>query len=182
MGTRSRPDRISHHRPYLYTVCRVNGTCLASASGTERGRLIQETIKLCGMPGRRRLSQPSVPRLRFLMLPSRMAASTAGPSPEPPFVRRRAGRPSWRRCGGTPFVPTPPPRRGAQRRARGFSGDPAARSSAPSRCGGSWGGTPLPGVSTVSTAGMARHGPRLLGYPGYPRTAATNYREAIGTN
>ena len=93
-----------------------------------------------------------------------------------PLFDARAAALLGRRCGGTPFVPTPPFRRGAQRRARGFSGDPAARSDPKGR-GGSWGGTPLPGVSTGA---LSR--PRSPGCPRYPRTAATNYREAIGTN
>lgn len=88
--------------------------------------------------------------------PSQAREPTASLPLSRPLFDARAAALLGRRCGGTPFVPTPPPRRGAQRRARGFSGDPAARSSAASRCGGSWGGTPLPGVSTGALRCVSR--------------------------
>ncbi len=54
-----------------------------------------------------------------------------------PFVRRPARQGLLgRRCGGTPFVPTPPLRHGAQRRARAAllgAGTAAARSHAQAR-------------------------------------------------
>ena len=71
-----------------------------------------------------------------------------------PFVRRRAGRPSWRRFGGTPFVPTPSAGRRAQRRSSEERSSPDPRA-APAR-GRARGGLRAPDLDRSEHGGTSR--------------------------